>query len=112
MGFVMSIELPFVVGDIITTYHKGYWRLTEIERRFMQKGDLTLTIHKGAKAGDEYSPLLHYEQVITEDFKSTKGKRKNCCDASLCKKVTPKYIAEMKAKYTEGCDKLLSLVQK
>lgn len=78
------------VGDIITAYHKGYWRLTQIDQRFYKDRE---PIPQGKKVGDEYSPLFHYELVADSKFAPPKGKaKKQCCDVSYCRKVDQAYI--------------------
>lgn len=87
------------VGDIITTYHKGYWRLTKIERRFLVESDLRFGVYKDGKVGDEYSPLYHYELVMDANGKKPKSKRVKSCDAAYCKKFGKKQIEEMKIEF-------------
>lgn len=58
------------IGDLITTYYKGIWRLTRIERRFRE-------------SGEEYNPLFYFTQVCT--FEGKEAKRENCCDSHFCK---------------------------
>lgn len=103
-------EMTFVAGDIIKTYHKGYWRLVEIERRYVTSDLLRFECFKNSKVGDEYSSLLHYEQVMTEDFQMKDGKKKQSCDASFCTKIDVSYITEMQRKYNKGCERLLALL--
>lgn len=60
------------VGDLITTYHKGIWRLVSIQ-------EMPGTV------------LAHYELVyrISADYVliSAKKSQKECCDLSYCKPV-------------------------
>ena len=100
------------LGDIIRTYHKGFWRLIKIERRFLTKDDLRYEAYKNHKVGDEYSPMFVYEFVMSSDFKvpKTKKPKQNSCDASYCKKVTAEEVTTMKQIYTDGCDRLAALL--
>jgi hypothetical protein len=88
----------FKLGDIITTYHKGYWKLIEIQRRFYTKNenaDYLKRINK--KIGDEYSPIFVYEQVLTAAFETPNRKKplRKECDAQWCRKLTTEVINEM-----------------
>jgi hypothetical protein len=70
----------FKTGDLMTTYHKGYWRLTHIKLRFDSDG--------------KKSPLFTYAKVADSNFKKCGGARS--CDASYCKKVDEKFIDELR----------------
>ncbi len=60
------------VGQIITTYNKGYWRIIKIERRFKNNGM-------------EINPLIHYEFIANDAGVVKKSKRKECCDYAYCR---------------------------
>ena len=64
------------VGDLITAYHKGIWRVITIETR------------------KNNSPLFHYRQVLTQSYKPGKNMVR-CCDASYCMKVDDAYIQKL-----------------
>lgn len=81
----------FKVGDVVTTYHKGYWRITKIERRFLTKDDLRYTCYKNKKVGDEYSSLIHYESICDLEGKRRK-KKTNSCDALYVRLMTKELI--------------------
>lgn len=103
------------VGDIVTTYHKGYWRVIDITRRFHTQSDIdrySVYKNKGVKAGDEYAPLLTYVKVLTADFKPV-GKKppSEQCDASYCRKVTKDLVKKMRLDYTEQLERLLALLE-
>jgi len=73
-----------VVGDLITTYHSGYHRLTRIEDR-----------------GERNTPLFHYNKVYDSEGNPRKGR--NACDASYCrsaKEGLPISINNMQEKLT------------
>jgi hypothetical protein len=105
------------IGDIITTYHKGYWRLIKINRRYYTEDDINRfgkeshQSYYGKKIGDEYSPIFVYEHVMTENFKLAKKKNIQSCDAEYCKKVTKDTIEKMKDEYISGLNELLELLK-
>ena len=70
------------VGDLITTYYKGFFRLKKIERRFYTEADLRFT-YKDKVLGEEYSPLFHFIQEFDSNGKVKKGKLK-ACDSQFC----------------------------
>jgi hypothetical protein len=94
------------VGDLITAYHKGYWRVTKITPRRYGENDLK---PEGAKAGDEYDPLFTYEKVLSADFKPCRKVAEEC-DASYCKKVTKEQLDKMIQQYTDGINCLRGLL--
>ena len=104
-----NLGILFAPGDIITTYHAGYWRLKEIQRRFITKDHLKYDCYKHKNVGDEYSPIFVYEQVLTKDFKPCKKLTKEC-DAAYCQKVTKESIEKKKKEYSENLDKLIGLL--
>jgi len=98
-------NLGVSVGDLITTYHKGYHVVTEVELRW----------------NDNQTPntsLIHYYRIMGEGGKKS-GKRKNACDASWCEVVDrvsnvatkDSLIDEIEAKHQMIDDCLLQLVQ-
>lgn len=110
-----NLGIPIAVGDIITTYHKGYWRLVKINRRYLTKRDLEMYHEAGEykykKVGDEYSPIFVYEQVMTDSLKPVTRKSQKECDASFCQKVTKDIITKMQADFNEGCKQLAALLK-
>jgi hypothetical protein len=98
------------VGDIVTAYHKGYHRITKIERRFYTKGEPK---SDGKKVGDEYSPLICYDYILNSEYKPRKGN--NCCDSQFVRKMTKERLhAEWMAaakKLQEGQAKLMEILE-
>lgn len=84
------------VGDLVTGFHKGIWKITQIERRYLTKDDLRHLVYANNKVGDEYSPLVHYTLVLTTKFKKAR-KLSNTCAASWCQKIDDSYIREMRS---------------
>lgn len=105
-------KIDFAVGDIITTWHKGYWRLVEIQRRYLTEDyiDRFGGAYAGKKVGDEYSPMLVYEQVMMENFKMVTKKTRKECDAKHCEKITKEKIDKLQADFNSGCAQLKSLI--
>jgi len=95
-SFLMGLE----VGDIITAYHKGYHRVTNIEPRYVVN-----SFDPRQKIGDEYASLIHYQQLMTNDFSPRTGK--HCCDESYCRKIDDQFFEEEIEKLEELRKKLL-----
>ena len=72
------------VGDLITTYNKGFFILEKIERRFFTEDDLRYHPTAVKKVGEEYSPLFHYSQKYDLEG-NIKKSRQMSCDSSFCK---------------------------
>lgn len=89
------------IGDLITTYHAGIWKLTKIEKRFYKTiSDIPSFLRDSKKVGDEFSPLYTYKKVC--DFNGeSKQNKVNSCDASYCAPAI-EYIVKEK----ERIDKL------
>ncbi len=70
--------MKFKIGDLITTYHKGFHRITGIEKRkkFYVDGKTLI-------GGD----LLFYIKEYDANFNPTSRKSSDCCDEIYCKKV-------------------------
>ena len=99
----------FKVGDLVTTYHKGYWRLTKITPRFFESSDIRLRVD--IKVGEEGSALFEYEQVLTADMKPPRTKKpvSYVCDASSCAKITLESIQRMQQDFKDGVDRLMAV---
>lgn len=80
------------IGDIITAYHKGYHRVTDIIPR------------KGAMS------LIQYKMIMDSKLNKRRGNEKTC-DASYCTVITRPYIEKLKKDQVEhfinGFDLLL-----
>jgi len=84
------------VGDLITAYHAGYWKVTQVERRFLTESDLRYKPYENSKVGDEYRSMIHYELEYSSHCKPS-GKKKNqkACDAFYCKVIDRTLIQNM-----------------
>lgn len=100
--------LPFAVGDIVTAYQKGFHRVVSIEKRTHLANDPSLPRH-GAAVGDEYNPLVRYQQVARADGTLVTGKRIHECDAIYVQRVTPERIAAMTQALTAQIARLTAL---
>jgi hypothetical protein len=76
------------VGDIVTCFYKGFWRVTAIERRFSTRHDA----HVYGPVGTEYSPLVCVESVANSKMKPVSGKQ-DTCDISYCRPYTVESLA-------------------
>lgn len=86
------------VGDVVTAYQKGFWMITDIDRRFLSKEDVNQfkDVYKGSSAGDEYSSLVHLVKLNQKTGKKTN--KIDSCDIEYClpaKDVITKQIAEL-----------------
>lgn len=97
MWHLLNLE-EFKVGDIITAYHKGYFRLLSIERRY--------------KDSKEMSPLFSYEKIMDSNFKLITSKKKSIleCDARFCKVLKKSAVEDMKKEFEAGCDRLIAIL--
>lgn len=103
------------VGDVIRTYHKGYWRATHVVRRYygQEYGQERIPQGSSAKPGDEMNSLICYVLVMDSAFKEPSGKRPSkqaSCDASFCEKVTPEWLDAEVRRVADGCERLRSLL--
>lgn len=78
------------VGDIITTYYKGFWKLERIEARFLTQDDLRYSTYAHKNVGDEYSPMFHFSLVADGSGKAPKklSKATKTCDAAHCRPIS------------------------
>ena len=75
------------IGDIITTYYSGFYKLIKIERRYLTERDVNqYSIYKDKKVGDEYSPIFVFTKVADAkgNFTKSKNTKVQSCDALHC----------------------------
>ena len=89
----------FKVGDLITTYHEGYWKLISIELRFDPVDNL----------GNTMNPLFNYDKVADLNFKKSSGS--NLCDYSYCKKVDESFVELKRARLLWEIDSIKRLIE-
>lgn len=77
----MDGDNNLIVGDIITAYHKGFHKITNIR------------ILKDSQCGDQV--LVEYDQLLTQNGKKRSGH--NVCNIGYCKRITAEEIARQRA---------------
>lgn len=82
------------VGDLITTYNKGIFRLVSIKRRFYTQEYID-QYRLDQIAGTEYSPIFVYESVSDANGKLVKTKKICECDSYYCGPAI-EYINQMR----------------
>lgn len=100
MSFIDS-DPTLAVGDFVFhNYSKNelLWKVTKIERRFLDQDDLRYGVYKDGKVGDEYNPIVTIESVadfsIKTGLKKKMRKQKKEFDAAYLVKVDPKLIQD------------------
>ena len=76
------------VGDLITTYTKGFRELTAIEVRRIStiaSNGLTPVNCNNYEAGNEIEPYFRYKKICDSKGKITKKQENDYCVASCCK---------------------------
>lgn len=86
------------VGDIITAYDSGYFRVTAIE----------YSIQKGPPPYDHW--LVSMDRVLDKKNMMPK-KGTSQCDSSYCQKVTLQRIFDEETKIKEGYERLRALIK-
>ncbi len=77
MSFIRS-DPTLAVGDfVLSSYHKGelVFKVTKITPRFLTAADLRYEVYKGAKVGDEYTPLVTIESVANLSINADPNKK-------------------------------------
>lgn len=94
-----TITLPYDVGDLVfSTYHKKEYlfKVTKIERRYIDQNDLRYNCYANCQVGDEKSPLVSIIAVsnlsIVADPNKKFRKTGATIDAAYIKKVEPTHI--------------------
>lgn len=85
------------VGDIISAYHAGFHRVTEVQKR-------------GADP-ETHNDLVVYTKLLDGNMKPCR-KTKNCCDAAYCIKIDPEWINEGRKEEMEKWANLSDLIRK
>ena len=99
MGDFITSDRTLKVGDLVfSNYHKGQllFKITEIQRRFIDSSMLQYNCYQGGSVGDEHNPEVTIESVA--DLGITVPKKKfrktvKCLDASWVVKVEPEHIS-------------------
>lgn len=108
------------IGDIVTGYHKGFHRITDIRRRFFTERDFFWKeasddgyysiMGKKVRVGDEYSPLVSYQQIAKDDFTPVENGRIKSCDAGYCRVITAEWLEQRARELQHNIEVLLQKV--
>ncbi len=110
MTTIAPIIDKFAIGDIITAYHKGFWQIIKIERRFIKKGDPGYMYRIVGPIGTEYNPLITYRLIAKNDGTLVPLSTKTAsCDAMFCK-LAKESITERISEIEQERTNLLSLL--
>ena len=77
------------VGDIITTYYKGFFKLQRIEQKFMTEELRRYGPYKDVEVGAWYGSMFHFTQVADVDGKPKVSKVLKQCDSAHCRLAIP-----------------------
>ena len=109
------MEIPFYIGQKITTYYAGYFEVTRIERRWLNKTKDTeydqsaycIIGEHTDECGKEFSPIIYFIQRYDTKGNPKKSKEKGC-DSSFCKPAKETLNAEIQS-LQETLNKLSNL---
>lgn len=98
------MEIPFYIGQKITTYYAGYFEVTRIERRWKNKTKDTeyaqraycISSEHTDECGEEVNPIIHFKQLYDAKGNPKKSKEKGC-DMSYCKPAVETLNAEIQS---------------
>ncbi len=98
------MEIPFYIGQKITTYYAGYFEVTRIVRRWKNKtkdteytqGAYFISGEHTDDCGDEMRPIIYFIQLYDAKGNPKKSKEK-CCDMCYCKPATETLNAEIQS---------------
>lgn len=84
-------------GDLVYTYHKGVWRVTDVLRRFKVQNPHTILGYSTSSdpaAGPEMNAIIIYEKVLDGKNNPPKGSVRQNCDAKFCTKLDKQSIIQ------------------
>lgn len=86
------------IGDIITTYHKGFWRLTKFEDILYTQANVDYynKYGKNVKVGDVQYSLCYYVQICDSKFNFKKNNIEKRCNIGFCKIVDEERLQQLK----------------
>jgi hypothetical protein len=90
------------IGQIVTTYYAGYFEVTRIEQRWLNKTKETAYEQSAycirgehtADCGEEMNPIIYFKQLYDAKGNPKKSKEKGC-DSSFCKLAKESIEAEI-----------------
>lgn len=101
----MSTELK--IGDLITAYDAGIWRVIEIKKRVYEtETDIPSLLKDTKKVGDEYNSLVFYEKVCDYKGKQPHKQIIKYCDSFYCRPAE-EYVKQQE----EILDKLKNIIK-
>jgi len=91
------------VGDLVTGYHVGVWKITKIEQRYVTQDLLYPAKYAGIRwsrengytLGEEIMPQIHYTRVLSPEFEPSIKKNADC-EARYCTKIDNNYLIQMR----------------
>lgn len=90
----------FKVGDLVTAYHAGLHRITDIQKRGKSYvGDVMI-------GGD----LLFYRKEYDKNYKKVNGPS-NCCDETYCRKIDAEFIAKERSRFDQIIERLNNITE-
>ena len=99
------------IGDLTTFYRAGYFKVTQVERRFYVERDAAHAANMGCGVGDEYNSSIYAVQLTDSEGKPRKSKTLSC-DSSYCSPINRESIKEFRdAEITEAEKKYAFLLQ-
>lgn len=87
-GYQCTYDDAIDIGSVITAYHSGYFRVTDV------------TVRPGQ------SPYFTYKQLAKADGTPVKGKAEKGCDAAYCALVSREFISELHDAQLKAADQL------
>lgn len=88
----MDYDKTLAVGDIVTAYEKGIWRIEEIIPRQVTEEMLKYRAYSTMKVGDEMVPSVRCTKLFDSKMKPIKGNRASECNIAWCERVSVKTL--------------------
>jgi len=95
------------VGDLITTYWKGYFELVRIIPRY-KIDNLSFPIYEYREGAKPYRPVFVFVQKYNSDGKPHESKVERECDARHCQ-LAQNYIKKELLKINQTCNRLIEI---
>lgn len=91
---MMKYDKTLKVGDIVTCYYKGYWRITDID------------FNKNLSSNG----LVTCVKILDSNMKPARNITEQC-DISYCKRVKQSDIDDVSLAFAEGIKRLNALIE-
>ena len=88
------------VGDLVTSYGAGYFRISGITRRFYASDTEHIMLYqnksdgKARRLGDEYNPLIQVTRLLNTNFE--KSIKADECDGMYCTRLAGQELNKVK----------------